>query len=191
MYTELYNVRKGWIELVCGPMFCGKTEELIRRVRRAKIAKQEVLIVKPQVDLRYHPENVVSHNENYIEALPITNAIEIFQHIKSQSVIAIDEAQFFDEAIVEVCAELADKGKRIIVAGLDKDSFGKPFGPMPFLLVEADFVTKLHAICMVCGSIASHTFRKSTSTEKILIGEKESYEPRCRQCFNSGQYNIF
>ena len=191
MYSELHNLQSGYLEVICGPMFCGKTEELIRRVKRAVISKQSVLIIKPKIDNRYHPENVVSHAENSIQAIAIENIEEIYLYIKHQNVIAIDEAQFFKNNIVDICEDLANKGKRVIVAGLDKDAFAKPFGPMPALMACADMVTKLHAICVVCGKLASFTFRTSTSKDLVLVGTHVMYEARCRKCYTEGQYTIF
>jgi thymidine kinase len=191
MYTEYHNLNSGYVEVICGPMFCGKTEELIRRVKRAMISQQNVIIFKPKIDDRYHPENVVSHNEVSVKAIAINNIEEIHQHLKLHSVIAIDEAQFFSEKTVEICNELANKGKRVIVAGLDKDSFGKPFGVMPNLMAVSDFVTKLHSICVVCGRLASYTFRKTQNKDLVMVGTHEMYEARCRKCYFEGQYNIF
>jgi thymidine kinase len=191
MYSEFHNLNTGYIEVISGPMFCGKTEELIRRVKRAIISKQNVIIFKPVVDNRYHAENVVSHNDLSVNAIAIKNIEDIFKYLKHETVIAIDEAQFFPENIVDICNELANKGKRVIVAGLDKDSFNKPFGPMPNLMASADFVSKLHAICVECGRIATHTFRKSLSKDLVMIGTHDAYEARCRKCYNEGQHNIF
>ncbi|MCS7005584.1 MAG: thymidine kinase [Cytophagales bacterium] len=176
----------GWIEVICGSMFSGKTEELIRRVKRAIIAKQKVKIVKPILDTRYHQTNVVSHNSNYIEAIPVEHSKEILSIAKGSEVIGIDEAQFFDNHLTEICIELANQGKRVIVSGLDMDFEGNPFGQMPYLMSIAEFVTKLHAICARCGNIASYSFRLSAAKEKVLLGEKNEYEPRCRRCFLEG-----
>jgi len=173
----------GWIEVICGCMFSGKTEELIRRINRAKLASQAVKIFKPKFETRYHPENVVSHNAQFLEATPVATARQILLLAQDADVIGIDEAQFFDQEIVEICNYLANNGKRVIVVGLDMDYTGKPFGPMPHLLAVAEFVTKLHAICSKSGEIASYSFRKSVSKEEILLGEKESYEPRSRKFF--------
>lgn len=176
----------GWIEVICGSMFSGKTEELIRRLNRALIAKQDVEIFKPAVDTRYHEEDVVSHNANSIRSTPVQFADDILLRVGKCSVVGIDEAQFFDDRLVEVCITLASKGKRVIVAGLDMDFAGKPFGPMPALMAIAEFVTKVHAICMSCGALASHSFRKSTEQKKVMLGEKDVYEARCRKCFHEG-----
>ncbi|MBC8344294.1 MAG: thymidine kinase [Bacteroidetes bacterium] len=175
---------KGWIEVIAGPMFSGKTEELIRRLKRAKIANLKVSIFKPKVDTRYSSDEVVSHDANAIPSIRVERAIEIIEFYEEADVIGIDEVQFFNEAIVDVIQYLALKGKRVIVAGLDMDSNGKPFGPMPALLTVSEYVTKLHAICIECGSLASHSFRISEEKSQILIGEKDSYQPLCRQCFH-------
>lgn len=174
----------GWIEVICGSMFSGKTEELIRRINRALIAKQTVKIFKPIVDNRYHSSDIVSHSETSKSGMAITSAHEILGHIMANDVICIDEAQFFDSDIVAICQQLADKKHRVIVAGLDMDSKGRPFGFLPQLMAVAEFVTKLHAICSVCGNMANHTFRKSQNDADILIGASEIYEARCRTCFN-------
>lgn len=165
-------------------MFSGKTEELIRRINRALIAKQPVKIFKPALDTRYHVTDIVSHTESSKASIPIQRANEIWGKIEPNDVICIDEAQFFDAEIVEVCQTLANKRHRVIVAGLDMDSKGRPFGFMPQLMSTAEFVSKLHAICSVCGNMAHHTFRKSSNENDILIGAFESYEARCRSCFN-------
>jgi thymidine kinase len=176
---------KGWIEVICGSMFSGKTEELIRRLKRAKIANQKVEIFKPKLDIRYDEINVVSHDKNYIPSTPVENAANILLYANDVKVVGIDEAQFFDEELINVCTVLANKGVRVIVAGLDMDYKGIPFGPMPELLSIAEFVTKVHAICVQCGDIATYSYRFADNTQTILLGEKESYEPRCRSCFNS------
>ncbi|MFT5915244.1 MAG: thymidine kinase [Flammeovirgaceae bacterium] len=176
----------GWIEVVCGSMFSGKTEELIRRVNRAVIAKQEVLIFKPAIDTRYDEVKVVSHNANAITSTPVQKAKEILELSKTAHVVAIDEAQFMDKDVLNVCIKLANKGKRVIVCGLDMDFEGKPFGMMPPLMSIAEYVTKLHAICMECGEMASYSYRLVQSKEKVMLGEKDSYEARCRRCFVKG-----
>ena len=176
--------RRGWIEVICGSMFSGKTEELIRRLKRAKIANLKVEIFKPAIDVRYDEVNVVSHDANAISSTPIDNSQTILLMAQDADVIGIDEAQFFDEEIVHVCETLALKGVRVIVAGLDMDYQGKPFGPMPNLLAIGDYLTKLHAICMKCGNIANISYRKTTEAGQVLLGEKETYEPRCRNCVN-------
>jgi thymidine kinase len=172
----------GSIEVVCGPMFSGKTEELIRRVKRAQIARQKVQIFKPAIDNRYHETQVVSHSSISVEATPVNNAIEILQKVyDSTRVVGIDEVQFFDEHISVVVEKLARRGIRVILAGLDQDFMGKPFGPMANLLAIADSVDKIHAICTVCGAPASKTFRKNPkNTDQVLVGETDLYEARCR-----------
>ena len=177
---------QGWIEVVCGSMFSGKTEELIRRVNRAVIAKQKVKIFKPAIDTRYDENNVVSHNSNYVVSIPISHTSEIEQHISDVEVVAIDEAQFMDEGLVDICVELANGGKRVIVCGLDMDFEGKPFGMMPQLMSVAEYITKLHAICVQCGAVASYSYRLTPSQEKVLLGEQDQYEARCRKCFVEG-----
>lgn len=174
---------KGHIEVICGSMFSGKTEELIRRLNRALIAKQKVEIFKPAIDRRYHLENVTSHNEKSKRSTPMQSADDIILLSGDCDVVGIDEVQFFDEQIVDVVNALARAGKRVIVAGLDMDFEGKPFNPMPQLMAVAEYVTKVHAICMKCGELASFSFRLSDSKEKVVVGEKESYEARCRKCF--------
>jgi len=174
---------KGHIEVICGSMFSGKTEELIRRLNRALIAKQKVEIFKLVIDRRYHLENVTSHNENSIRSTPVQFADDIILLSGDCDVVGIDEVQFFDQQILQVVNALARAGKRVIVAGLDMDFEGKPFHPMPELMAVAEYVTKVHAICMKCGQLASFSFRLSDSKEKVVVGEKESYEARCRKCF--------
>ena len=179
----------GWIEVVCGSMFSGKTEEVIRRVRRARIARQQVQVFKPVLDNRYYSERVASHNGLQWEAIPVGNAREILERLEPETtVVAVDEAQFFDWEISAVCRELAERGLRVILAGLDMDFRGEPFGPMPLLMAEAEEVTKLQAICVVCGAPASRTQRlidgqpAAYDDDVILVGGSESYEARCRQC---------
>lgn len=168
-------------------MFSGKTEELIRRLNRAKIARQKVEIFKPALDKRYHQEDIVSHNENSIRSTPVQKASEILLLAGNCEVVGLDEVQFFDSSIVEVCNSLADNGKRVIAAGLDMDFKGQPFGCMPQLMSIAEYVTKVHAICVVCGDVASHSYRISPSQERVLLGETDVYEARCRRCFNLGE----
>lgn len=175
--------KRGWIEVIVGSMFSGKTEELIRRLRRAEIAKQRVEIFKPAIDTRYSTTEVVSHDENAIRSSAIDNSSTILLLSGNIDVIGIDEAQFFDENLVEVCNKLADMGIRVIVAGLDMDFRGAPFGPMPGLMASAEFVTKVHAVCMRCGQIAHFSHRLSDAEKLVMLGEKESYEPLCRECF--------
>src|SRR5687768_10203059 len=178
--------RRGWIEVICGSMFSGKTEELIRRLRRARIAEQSVEIFKPITDTRYSPDEIVSHDASTILSNPVRHSKDILAVEAGVDVIGIDEAQFFDSDLPQVCEELALRGHRVIVAGLDMDFRGKPFGPMPDLLSVAEYITKLHAICSHCGNLATHTFRLTTDSETVVLGEKDIYEARCRHCFNQG-----
>jgi thymidine kinase len=178
--------RNGWIEVICGSMFSGKTEELIRRLKRAKIASQKVEIFKPKIDTRYDEVKVVSHDENFILAVPIDHSKRIIELTEGISVVGIDEAQFFDSDLTDVCQQLALAGKRVIVAGLDMDFKGRPFGPMPSLLAVAEYITKVHAICQHCGNLATHSFRLANDPGQVMLGEKESYEARCRSCYNMG-----
>ncbi len=187
MFRETLNaskVKKGHIEVVCGSMFSGKTEELIRRLKRAKIARQKVEIFKPRIDVRYDEVNVVSHDSNSIHSTPVESASQILLLATDVDVIGIDEAQFFDDALPTICQTLADRGIRVIVAGLDMDYLGKPFGPIPNLLSIAEYVTKVHAICMNCGDLANYSHRFVKGDTRILLGEQESYVPLCRYCFN-------
>ncbi len=177
-------MQKGSIEVICGSMFSGKTEELLRRLKRAEFAKLNITVFKPQVDKRYDYEKVVSHDENAIQAIAIKNAKDILKLVNDAQVIAIDEAQFFDSELIEVCTELANSGIRVIIAGLDMDFLGKPFGIMPELLAIAEHITKVHAICIDCFAIANHSFRKTDDKNIIQIGEKEEYKPLCRDCFS-------
>ncbi|MEM9141923.1 MAG: thymidine kinase [Bacteroidota bacterium] len=173
----------GWIEVICGSMFSGKTEELIRRLRRAKFAKLKVEIFKPMVDNRYHEDRVVSHDANEIRSTPVPAAANIRILGDTCDVVGIDEAQFFDDEIVAVCNDLANKGIRVIVAGLDMDFKGNPFGPMPALMATAEYVTKVHAICTRTGALANYSFRKSSNDNLVLLGELEEYEPLSRAAF--------
>lgn len=175
--------RPGRIEVVCGSMFSGKTEELIRRMRRAKFARQKVEIFKPSVDTRYSDEDVVSHDRHKIQSTPIDSSRQILQLAADIDVVGIDEAQFFDEQLVDVCNELANRGVRVIVAGLDMDFKGIPFGPIPALLAIADEVTKVHAICVRCGALAYVSHRTVKNESRVLIGETQEYEPLCRECY--------
>ncbi len=176
--------RTGWIEVVCGSMFSGKTEELIRRLNRARIAKQRVQIFKPQIDKRYSEENVVSHDANSVASIPVQSASQILFYSNEYDVVGVDEAQFFDNELASVCDQLANDGVRVIVAGLDMDFQGKPFGPIPALLATAEYVTKVHAICMHCGNLAQYSHRKVEGNKLVMLGETETYEPLCRKCFN-------
>lgn len=175
--------RKGWIEVVCGSMFSGKTEELIRRLKRAKFAKQRVEIFKPHIDTRYSVEEVVSHDSNSIPSTPVTSSGNILLLVSDVDVVGIDEAQFFDNNLVDVCNKLADQGIRVIVAGLDMDFKGKPFGPIPQIMACAEYVTKVHAICVKCGDLAQYSHRLTDTEKLVLLGETDVYEPLCRSCF--------
>jgi len=175
--------KKGWIEVICGSMFSGKTEELIRRLKRATFAKQKVEIYKPQIDVRYHEENVVSHDSTYIVSTPVPASENILLLANDVDVVGIDEAQFFDDELVNVCNILANRGVRVIVAGLDLDFKGNPFGPIPALMANAEYVTKVHAICVQCGDLAQFSHRTNTTEKIVILGETDSYEPLCRTCF--------
>lgn len=177
------NSRKGWIEVICGSMFSGKTEELIRRLKRARIAKQSVEIFKPSLDKRYHEKDIVSHDAHTVQSTPVESSSQILLLAGDVDVIGIDEAQFFDDELSNVCEILANRGIRIIVAGLDMDYLGKPFGPLPQLLSVAEYVTKVHAICIRCGDLAHYSFRTAENSARIMLGEQESYLPLCRSCF--------
>lgn len=185
MFIEplLSGQKRGWIEVICGSMFSGKTEELIRRLKRAKIANLKVEIFKPAIDVRYDAVKIVSHDENAIQSTPIDHSQKILLLAQGVDVVGIDEAQFFDSEIANVCDVLAARGIRVIVAGLDMDFMANAFGQMPFLMAKADYVTKLHAICMKCGSIANYSYRIIPNEEQIMLGAKNAYEPRCRICF--------
>jgi thymidine kinase len=174
--------KRGWLEVVCGSMFSGKTEELIRRLKRAQIANLKVAIYKPATDTRFDKEKVVSHDANSIPSIPIEQVNDILLLAKEADVVGIDEAQFFEAGIIPVCEALVMQGKRVIVAGLDMDYLGKPFGPMPQLLAIGDFITKLHAICVQCGHLANVSYRTSAEEGTVVLGEKNNYEPRCRIC---------
>lgn len=173
----------GWIEVVCGSMFSGKTEELIRRLRRAQLANQRVEIFKPEVDVRYSATEVVSHNATSIRSTPVSSSGNILLLSSEVDVVGIDEAQFFDMGLVDVCNTLANQGVRVIVAGLDMDYTGKPFGPVPWLMATAEYVTKVHAVCMKCGNLAQFSHRTVVDDKQVVLGEKDSYEPLCRSCF--------
>jgi thymidine kinase len=174
----------GWIEVICGSMFSGKTEELIRRIKRVEFAQQKLLLFKPTIDNRYHDENVVSHKGSSFNAIPVLNSDAILTHWKKERIVAIDEAQFFDMGLIDVCNDLAKQGVRVIIAGLDMDYLGKPFGPMPQLLCAAEYVTKVHAICVSCGNLAQYSHRMTKTDGQVLVGAVESYQPLCRACYN-------
>ena len=176
--------RRGWIEVICGSMFSGKTEELIRRLKRVRIANLKVEIFKPAIDIRYDEVKIVSHDTNAIQSTPIDNSQKILLMAQDVDVIGIDEAQFFDAEIANVCDELAFRGIRVIVAGLDMDYLGNPFGQMPNIMAKADYVTKLHAICMQCGNIANYSYRTIPNEDQVMLGAIDAYEPRCRICYN-------
>ncbi|MGN7721149.1 thymidine kinase [Chitinophaga sp. 22620] len=189
MFIEpsLTGGRRGWIEVICGSMFSGKTEELIRRLKRARFANLSVEIFKPAIDTRYDEEQIVSHNENRILSTPVDSSQQILLLGQGVDVVGIDEAQFFDLELPNVCDQLALAGMRVIVAGLDMNFQGEPFGPIPALLAKAEYITKLHAICVQCGNIATHSYRKSKNKQAVLLGETDLYEPRCRDCYNRGE----
>jgi len=182
--TDNRGRRQGWIEVVCGSMFSGKTEELIRRMRRAEFAKMKVEIFKPRIDNRYHEENVVSHNQTTIRSTVVDHSSQLLLLTGDVEVIGIDEAQFFDDGLPEVCNQLANQGIRVIIAGLDMDYLGRPFGPMPHLLAIAEFVTKVHAICVQTGNLANYSYRHVPGDSVVQLGEKESYVPLSRMAFN-------
>ncbi len=187
MFSENHR-KSGCIEVVCGSMFSGKTEELIRRLRRAQFANQQIAIFKPVIDKRYSDVEVVSHDFHKITSSPVATPKEILDKVGPEvQVVGIDEAQFFDETLVEVCQTLANRGVRVIVAGLDTDYLGVPFGPMPRLMAVAEDVQKVHAICVRCGALANHSHRLSKSQDLVLLGEKDVYEPLCRDCFNAAR----
>jgi thymidine kinase len=173
----------GWIEVICGSMFSGKTEELIRRLKRATFANLKVEIFKPAIDQRFHDVKIISHDENEIHSTPVATSQQLLLLAQEVDVIGIDEAQFFDAGLPQVCEDLACRGIRVIVAGLDMDFAAQPFGPMPQLLAKADYITKLHAICVRCGNIAQYSYRKVPAEDQIMLGAKEAYEPRCRRCY--------
>ncbi|MBQ8033997.1 MAG: thymidine kinase [Bacteroidales bacterium] len=183
MFLENAN-HPGWIEIICGSMFSGKTEELLRRLKRAKFANLKVEIFKPAIDIRYSEEEVVSHDSHAILSTPVETSDSILLLTGDVDVVGIDEVQFFDDNIVNVCQQLANRGVRVICAGLDMDYLGNPFGPMPKLMAVAEYVTKVHAICVKCGNLAHHSHRLSASNKLVELGEKDTYEPICRHCFN-------
>ena len=183
MFSENHK-KSGCIEVICGSMFSGKTEELIRRLKRAQFANQKIAIFKPSIDVRYSEVEVVSHDLHSIKATPITDAKFMLDIPEDIQGVGIDEAQFFDENIVDVCQTLANRGVRVIIAGLDTDFLGKPFGPMPSLMSVAEDVQKVHAICVKCGNLANHSHRLSKNENLVVLGEKDVYEPLCRECYN-------
>ncbi|NJC26694.1 thymidine kinase [Neolewinella antarctica] len=178
--------RSGWLEVICGSMFSGKTEELIRRIKRARIAGQHVEIFKPAIDTRYGEAEVVSHDSNSLAAIPVTNTKQLLDLPKDVTVIGLDEAQFFDATVVDHVQILASQGRRVIIAGLDMDFRGQPFGPMCSLLAVAEYITKVHAICSHCGNLATHSYRLVQDENTVVLGEKEAYEARCRRCYGMG-----
>ena len=184
MFLEIAK-KAGSIEVICGSMFSGKTEELIRRMKRAQFAKQTVEIFKPCIDVRYSEDKVVSHDSHSIHSTPISSPSQMLELSNDVEVVGIDEAQFFDNSLIEVVQTLANRGIRVIIAGLDTDFLGKPFGPMPALMAVAEDIQKVHAICVKCGSPANHSHRLSKSEELVLLGEKDEYEPLCRHCYNA------
>ena len=182
-----HSVKKGWIEVICGSMFSGKTEELIRRLKRSKFAKQKVEIFKPAVDIRYDEVKVVSHDSNEIQSTPVPSSSNILLMTSEVDVVGIDEAQFFDSELPNVCNQLANSGVRVIIAGLDMDFLGNPFGPMPALMASAEYITKVHAICMRCGNLDNHSNRITEENSLVVLGETNNYEPLCRDCFYKAQ----
>ena len=182
-----HPMQKGSIEVICGSMFSGKTEELLRRLKRARYAKLNIKIFKPKMDTRYDKEKVVSHDDNFIDSITVDCSNDIIKLCENADVVAIDEAQFFDKELYVVCNKLAAKGIRLIVAGLDMDFLGKPFGPIPNLLAIAEHITKVHAICVDCSAIANHSFRKSEEVQLVKLGQQQEYKPLCRKCFNKAK----
>jgi len=183
MFSENFK-KSGRIEVICGSMFSGKTEELIRRLKRAQFANQKIAVFKPELDKRYSDEDVVSHDLHSVKSRPISSPAAMLEVSDDIEVIGVDEAQFFDSSLGEVCQKLADRGMRVIIAGLDTDYLGHPFGPIPALLAIAEDVQKVHAICVKCGDLANHSHRLSRSKDLVVLGEKDIYEPLCRKCFN-------
>ena len=179
----LTPTKSGWIEVICGPMFSGKTEELIRRLIRAQFAKQRVSIFKPGEDNRYSEDYIVSHNKRKIKSITVDKSEKILEYLQTSDVFGIDEAQFFDNDIIDVCRQIAKAGKRVVIAGLEKDYLAIPFGPMPELLVDAEYITKVNAICMICGDPANFSHRISKEKNQVVVGETDKYEARCRNCF--------
>ncbi|HLU87866.1 MAG TPA: thymidine kinase [Taishania sp.] len=180
----------GWIEVICGSMFSGKTEELIRRIKRAEFANQRILLIKPSIDNRYSEGEIVSHSGLQVNAIVVENSKSIMEQWNGEQIVAIDEAQFFDAYLIDVCNSLANKGVRVVVAGLDMDYKGKPFGPIPSLMAIAEYVTKVHAICVACGNLAQFSHRFANETSQVLVGAVEKYKPLCRNCYNKYQLPI-
>jgi len=176
--------QNGWIEVICGSMFSGKTEELIRRLKRAEFANQKLILFKPKIDDRYSEDKVVSHQGSHFQAIVVESSADILKHWSKEKVVAIDEAQFFDDGLLAVVNELSKKGARVILAGLDMDYLGNPFGPMPQLMSLAEYVTKVHAICVSCGNLAQFSHRTVGEKEQVLVGAVEKYKPLCRSCYN-------
>ena len=186
MFLEQYPIEgktKGWIEVICGSMFSGKTEELIRRIKRAEFANQPLILFKPMIDNRYSKNKVVSHKGSAIQANLVSSSSEILEKYQNEKIVAIDEVQFFDDQLVKVCNELANKGVRVILAGLDMDFKGIPFGPMPQLLSIAEYVTKVHAVCVSCGNLAQFSHRTVADADQVLVGAVDKYQPLCRSCY--------
>ena len=187
MFLELFPENgkyRGWIEVICGSMFSGKTEELIRRLKRVRFAEIELLLFQPVIDTRYDAEKIVSHNGSSFEAVQVNHSTDILEIWNNERVVAIDESQFFDNDLIEVARVLASKGVRVICAGLDMDFLGQPYGPMPSLMATAEYVTKVHAICVSCGNLAQFSHRKTKEKEQVLVGAVQEYEPLCRGCYN-------
>jgi thymidine kinase len=182
--------KRGWVEVICGSMFSGKTEELIRRLKRARIARMNVEIFKPKLDTRYDEVKVVSHDSNFIHSTPVDSSSQILLLAGNVDVVGVDEVQFFDDELPAVCETLANRGTRVIAAGLDMDFLGKPFGPLPHLMAIAEYVTKVHAICMKCGNLAHYSHRTVNNQSRIMLGEQESYIPLCRTCYNEERKNL-
>lgn len=177
----------GWIEVICGPMFSGKTEELIRRLKRARYARLQVQIFKPRIDDRYQEDSITSHDQMMLPSIGVSSVAEMRSLVEPQvDVVGVDEVQFFDESVIEFCEELAERGCRVIVAGLDQDYMGKPFGPMPRLLASGEYITKLLAICVKCGNPANRSYRLAEDAQQVLVGSGEHYQARCRRCFREG-----
>ena len=185
-FKKKYSAKKGSIEVICGSMFSGKTEELLRRLKRGLFAKKKIIVFKPNIDVRYDEKKIVSHNKNQINSIIIKTPKEILGFVTDEDIIGVDEAQFFNASLINICTILANNGKRVIITGLDMDFLGNPFNPIPQLLSIAEKITKLHAICVDCGGLANHSFRKNNERKLIKLGEQDIYKPLCRTCF----YNL-